>query len=285
MGKKIEGIVEIQPIATRRIIISLCGVSPLIMHRFARKAWQELLYPSGRKNAAERASSLKHDPLEEYRGCFYKNRDDNTPTLFHLPNGMPHKSIAAAALDMPGVSRTAMERWTSIVDVNVHLFGVPQLFMAMVRNSDMSRTPDVRTRPIFNRWACTFEIAYKVQPLNDHAVLNLLAAAGFLVGFGDWRPQKGGPFGKFRICQPHDAEFKDIVKREGRKAQVSAYEIPSYHDEDTQELMTWFLQEVSRRRQDDDEGEIVPGVAVQNEDDEGSVMPASTKPNGKHAEA
>ncbi len=36
------------------IDIRILGTSPLIMHRFSRKAWQELLLPSGRKNEAER---------------------------------------------------------------------------------------------------------------------------------------------------------------------------------------------------------------------------------------
>lgn len=189
----------IEPIKMRSVIVHLVGISPLIMHRFAFKAWQELLYPSQKKNKAERASSLKHQPLEEYRGCLYCNRDPGQAALFHIPNGMLHQALAAAALDMPGATRTAMERWTSVVDLNINLFGVPQMFMSMVRSSDQNRTPDVRTRPIFPQWACSIEISYKIDPLTDSSVINLLAAAGTIVGFGDWRPQKGGPYGKFKI--------------------------------------------------------------------------------------
>lgn len=40
MAKKPETTsVELQPIKTRRIIANLRGTSPLIMHRFAFKAW------------------------------------------------------------------------------------------------------------------------------------------------------------------------------------------------------------------------------------------------------
>jgi len=257
---------QIMPIKTRRIIVHLCSTSPLIMHRFAFKAWQELLYPSAKKNAAERASSLKHDPLEEYRGCFYRNRDPKQPALFHLPNGMPHQSIAAAALDMPGATRASMERWTQVVDLNINLFGIPEMFMAMVRNSDINKTPDVRTRPIFPRWACKIEMEYKADPLTDTNVLNLIGAAGVIVGFGDWRPQRGGPYGKFRLCEHADKEYADIVKNEGKVAQLRAFEKPSYYDDDTTDLMEWFVAEVGRRRQDDapinngdDGAEIAPG--------------------------
>ena len=261
--KKVETVATtIQPIKTRRLITHLCGTSPFIMHRFAFKAWQELLYPSGRKNAAERASSLKHDPIEEYRGCLYLNRDPKRPTLFHIPNGMPHQAVAAAALDMPGATRASMERWTQIVNLNIDLYGVPEMFMSMVRNSDMNKTPDVRTRPIFPRWACSIEIEYKVDPLTDNHVLNLIGAAGVIVGLGDWRPQKGGPYGKFRLCEADDKEFRSILKEERRAAQQRAFERPAYFDEETKELMEWFVSEVARRRQDDetfgdDDGEEV----------------------------
>ena len=264
---KLEAVkVEIQPIKMRQLIVFLVGTSPLIMHRFAFKAWQELLYPSAKKNKAERASSLKHKPLEEYQGCFYRNRNPSQPALFHLPNGMPHQALAAAALDIPGAKRTEMERWTNVADVNINLFGVPQMFMSMVRSSDMNRTPDVRTRPIFPKWACQVTIDYKTDPLTDNNILNLFAAAGAIVGMGDWRPQKGGPYGKFRLCGAKDAEYLDIIKRQGRAPQQKAYDQPAYWDDETAELMTWFLEAISRRRQDDD---------VHTDDTETEVAPES----------
>ena len=43
------------------------GTSPLILNRMSEKAKRELLMPKGRKNAVERATSLKHIPVDEYR--------------------------------------------------------------------------------------------------------------------------------------------------------------------------------------------------------------------------
>lgn len=259
-AKKETVSVSIEAIKTRRITVSIVGTSPFIMHRFAMKAWQELLYPSPKKNQSERASSLKHNPLEEYRGCFYRNRDARAPALFHLPDGMFHGALSAAAIDIPGATRAAMERLTSIAGASINLFGVPHLMMSMVRNSDMNRTPDVRTRPIFPRWACQVTVEYKIDPLTDAQIINLLGAAGVIVGIGDWRPQKGGSYGKFRIVGADDAEYLDIVKKEGRAAQQKAYDMPAEYDEESAELLAWFTAEVLRRRQDDDEGEKVGAV-------------------------
>lgn len=242
---------EIQPIATRTIVVKIVGTTPFIMHRFAKKAWEELLYPSGRKTASVRANSMKHNPMEEYQGCFYLNRDQRTPTLFHLPEGMLHKALASAAMDVPGpASRAQMTRLTS-VGPQINLYGVPMLHMAMVRSSDMAKTPDVRTRPIFPKWACEIEISFVINPLNDAAILNLLGAAGVIVGIGDGRPQKGLSFGRFKIVSDDDPEFAEIVANGGRKAQQRAFENPSAFDVEAEELMAWFTAEVARRRQEE----------------------------------
>jgi hypothetical protein len=245
-----KAVVEIQPIKMRRIIIDIVGTTPFIMHRFNAKAWRELLYPSQRKNRNERATSLKHDPVEEYRGSFYLNRDPKTPTLFHLPDGMVHGCLSSSALDVDGPAKAQIERWTNVVSENINLYGLPVLGMDMVRSSDAARTPDVRTRPFFPQWACTVEIEYKVNPLTDEQIMNLLASAGQIVGMGDGRPQKARRYGKFRICGPDDHEFLEITKTMGRKPQEKRYYDPIERDEDTAELLSWFNAEVARRRQE-----------------------------------
>jgi hypothetical protein len=224
--------VEIKPIEMRKFVVHLVGEN-LLMHRFAQKAWQELLLPASKGKAAEGAP-LKHDPLSEFRDSLYRCRDVQAPTLFHLPNGIVSKAMALTP--------------------TLHLYGVPELRMDMVRNSDMARTPDVRTRPIFKRWALpNVVIQYKVAPLNDSQMLNLLAGAGQIVGFGDGRQQKGGgpeggPFGCFRIVSDHnDPELKEIMATGGRAAQQAAWTDPEMFDENTAELMDWFNVEIDRR--------------------------------------
>lgn len=241
---------KIEAIKTRRVMVNLIGGN-LVAHRYAFKAWQELLLPSRKKNAQEREESLKHDPLQEYQDCFYINRrNTKSPTLFHLPIGMPSKAMAAAALDIPGSKKAEIQRLVRIVSDDLLLYGRPELFMSMVRNSDQARTPDVRTRPIFPRWAVpNVWIEYKMDPLNDTQIFNLMGAAGKIVGFGDWRPQKGGNFGCFRVVGADDKELRDIMK-EGRAVQQRAFDNPTYYDDDTEDLMRWFNEEVARREKE-----------------------------------
>src|ERR1043166_3208166 len=146
--------IDIKEIETHVLQFHIIGTSPLILNRFSLKAPQQLRLPPIPTNRAERNLTLKHDPEEEFRSAVYLNRDPKRPAAFHLPNGMFHKSLGAAALDIPGAKRTQIERLTKITDVNIDLFGIPRLFMPMVRNSDINNTPDVRTRPIMEEGAC-----------------------------------------------------------------------------------------------------------------------------------
>jgi hypothetical protein len=242
--------IEVQEIEMVEIHFYVLGTSPLIMNRFNQKAWHELLLPSQARNRADMEQTLKHDPVAEFRGAVYRNRDPEEPSLIHIPNGAFHGCIASAALDMPGATKAKIERLTRITDVNINLFGLPQLFMSMVRNSDMNRTPDVRTRPIFPEWCCKVSVRYVRKILSERTVSNLFGAAGSIVGIGDWRGQKGGPYGAFRLVDDSNTDFKRIVKTMGRVAQEKALQHPICADEDTEELLQWFNFEVARREQD-----------------------------------
>lgn len=247
--KSIEPLIVVNEIETSTADFNVVGLSPLIMHRYALKAWRELLYPGPKLNRAERQTTLKHQPLQEYRECLYLNRDDKRPSLFHIPNGMFHGALGAAAKDIPGASKAEIVRLTRVTDINIDLFGLPQLFMSMVRNRDMNRTPDVRTRPIFAHWACRVHFRYVAGLLTRPTIANLFGAAGLIVGIGDWRGEKGGPYGSFRLAEDDDKEFVNIVKTQGRKPQQQAFNTPAYFDEDTADLMRWFNTELVRREQ------------------------------------
>lgn len=249
MAKKQETSMEALEMEMRmgQLHCHIVGTSPMIMHRFSAKAQRELLMPSPKKNRAEKETSLKHDPVAEFRDSIYMNRDPKTPAAIHIPANAFSAALANAALDVPGATKSQLMRLTTVADTHIDLFGCPKLFMAMTRSSDMGRTPDVRTRAIFPRWACKVTINYVASLLKERQIANLLATAGLIIGIGDWRSQKGGSYGGFRLAGKDDAEFLDIVKNEGRRAQIRAIENPECFDADSEELMAWFEAEIAKR--------------------------------------
>ena len=242
-----EEMIDITPVRMASIKCHLVGTSPLIMHRFPKKAWEQLLFPKGRANAAEKADNLKHDPLMEFRESVYRNRDQRQAAAIHLPSGAFTKAIASAALDLPGATKAQILRLVSVKSTQINLYGVPQMYMAMTRSSDIARTPDVRTRAIFPEWACEVDIGFVETLVKQNQVVNLFAAAGVIVGLGDWRPQKGGTHGRFDIVDPSSSDYQRIIRGMGRGAQLDALENPGAYDVDTDELYTWFLDEAERR--------------------------------------
>jgi hypothetical protein len=244
-----EQVTDILKVMTGAVDCHIVGTSPLILNRMSEKAKHELLLPHGRKSAVEKATTLKHNPIDEFRASPYVLPEDDAPTyLAHLATSFK-RAMSNAAKDMPGTNKSQIGRLTWVVGERVPLFGVPKLLMSVVRSADMNRTPDIRSRAILPEWACVIRIAY-VQPLiRTQAVANLLAAAGITQGTGDWRQEKGsGSYGQFRIADKDDPEFKRIVKAGGRSVQIDAMENPSCYDDETTELLSWFQEERQRRQ-------------------------------------
>lgn len=240
-------VIQVDPIRDQTLRVSILGTRPLILNRMSEKARQQLLLPSGRKNAAEKASSLKHNPLEEFRAAPYTLGDDGASTYLALLGSMFHKGMAAAALDLPGAAKAQITRLAWIEEDRVPVYGIPELFMSVTRSADMNRTPDVRTRVIVPRWACQIHVSYVAPNLNEKSVINLLSTAGVVSGVGDWRRQKGGNYGQYRLVGEEDEAFTNLLASAGRKPQLEAMKSPAFYDEETEELYKWFEQEAEHR--------------------------------------
>lgn len=238
---------EISVLEIQQGVVEFCvlGRSPLILNRMSEKAKRELLMPKGRKTKADRAASLKHIPIEEYRASVYRNFREDAPTRLQFPATAFKAAMATAALDLPGASKSEIGRLVSVEGWNVAVYGVPQIFLSIVRSADMAKTPDVRTRALLPQWACRLQVRFVRPLLKMQTVANLLAAAGVTAGVGDFRQEKGkGSFGQFELVDADNPEFVRIMAEQGREAQDAALLAPEPYDEETAELLTWFEAEV-----------------------------------------
>ena len=243
-----EEVAEVLEVSQGKIDCYVIGTSPLVLNRMSEKAKRELLMPKGRKTAVEKATQLKHIPIDEYRASAYRLSDPKADTLLAVMATSFKGALRNAALDLPGAKKSQVGRLTYIDGDYIGIYGVPQLYMAIVRSADMNKTPDVRTRAIVPEWAARFTVTYVKPLITAQAVANLLAAAGLTMGIGDGRPEKGAmSYGQFRLVGPNDETFKRIVKEGGRVAQEASMESPDFYDDETAELMAWFDEERARR--------------------------------------
>jgi hypothetical protein len=247
-----EGPIVINPIQMSWITLNLIGVTPLVPHAVSAKAKGSLLFPAPKKNAAEKAATMKHEPLEEMRDAAYKFVDaDNAPTRMYMPGEAFHSAMASAAIDLAGAKKAQVGRLTSIPDRKIAIYGIPKLWMTVVRSSDMARTPDIRSLPILPEWCCTCSVRFVDSLIKGASIANLLSAAGEIVGVGDGRVQRGKlSMGGFRLGSDDDADFVRIrnSQKDWVAAQDAALLTPDYYDLETEQLYLWFEAEKLRRQ-------------------------------------
>lgn len=246
--KTAETEIQILQMQEGSITCRVVGVTPLIMNRMSEKAKHELLLPKGKKTAADKAANLKHDIYAEYRASAYVDPNPKAPTRLRVMSTAFKGALRSAALDIPGARKAQIGRLTYVTGEYVSIYGRPKMHMSIVRNSDINRTPDVRTRLIVPKWAAQLNVRFNSTLLRESSVLNLLAAGGMFVAIGDWRVEKGsGTFGQFRLAGAKDAEFDAIVESGGYSAQVKGLAHPEPYDQETAELQSWFDSEAGSR--------------------------------------
>jgi hypothetical protein len=252
-----------EKITFQELEICLLSETPLYMNSMSEKARQQLLFPAPKMTQVEKEMNQKHSPIDEFASSMYRLRDDKhyrstviypnqpheMPTRLVMPSGAFKKALAQAAVDMPGAKKAQIGRLCNVMGVNVPIWGIPELAMDSVRQAGMTKTPDIRTRCYLPVW-CTRFVLRHVNLVNSAKLGNLMAAAGMIVGVGDWRAEKGsGNYGSFQIVDPNDRKFLEIIKTGGVKAQDRAIDNPTYNTPDTEKLITWFFAEMKRRKE------------------------------------
>lgn len=64
----------------------------------------------------------------------------------------------------------------------------------------------MKHRPRIDRWRASFRISVDEGILEASFVQQLLTEGGQRLGIGDFRPEKGGPFGRFRVISWDESE-------------------------------------------------------------------------------
>jgi hypothetical protein len=186
---------KVQPIKTKRIRFGVIGTSPLIQH-----AWSEKALTMIRLTAAERRKMPKvaRSPEEEASAAMYRT-ESGEPGIPIL--AFKGALISAAHKDI-GLEKTLVRKslFFPCTDANNC---VPLDADEPVCREDIVRVgvgqTDLRYRPEFRRWRFVVECEVDSDALTEADVLNLVNRAGFGVGLCEWRPEKGGEFGRFQI--------------------------------------------------------------------------------------
>lgn len=187
---------ELQKIKVETATITVKGLSPLIMHRWSEKARKEMLDKQMKKTVKKGAKS----PEEQYEASIYKLDDGKL--------GFPADAFKKAMI------RGAKQLGLKMTDARTCFFVHGQYCTRDDRElvpisgdiqprEDMVRlngaTADIRFRGQVVGWSADLNISYNSSITSFDQIVNMLHAAGYGVGVGEWRPEKDGTFGRFEV--------------------------------------------------------------------------------------
>lgn len=201
-----SGQIHIKEVATGQIIVPIVGTMPLIVHNFSEKAKRQMLdAQQGRKTPKE-----ARDPQAEYEASFYRTKNG-----YGFPvTAFKSATVGAARFFGKDVKMTELRQFMffhgHISDNDpqalVEIHGEPRMREDVVRLSGPSRSADLRYRPEFPEWSTELVITYVESSLSFDSVLSLVNAGGLGIGVGEWRPEKRGEFGTYKIDPTKDVQ-------------------------------------------------------------------------------
>jgi len=199
-------VLEIDRIVEERLTVPIVGTSPLIMHRFSEKARLAMLHAAQGK----RVPKTPKDPQSEYESAAYRFADGKR---YGMPaDAFKQATVAASRFYGKDVTQVLLRQSLFIVGeagddgrALIEIQGADPIMREDVVRVGRGGT-DLRYRPLFFPWHATLEVVYFPGVLTRQSVLSLIDAGGLAVGVGEWRPERDGTFGTYRVSQDDDIE-------------------------------------------------------------------------------
>jgi hypothetical protein len=187
--------IELPKLNIQHMRITLIGDSPLICHAWSHKAKEQMLAKQMKR--AKPAKEAK-DPEQDFRDSLYLHPDGGY--------GFPAVAFKSAAVDacshVAGVTKVEARGAFHIIGDLIRIYGEPSPREDMVRIA--MGTADIRYRGEFRTWYAVLELRFNANVLSPEQIVNLFNTGGFAIGVGEWRPQRDGSFGMFRVASPDD---------------------------------------------------------------------------------
>ncbi|HVI28860.1 hypothetical protein [Hansschlegelia sp.] len=213
-AKKTETTIEIPRLEVEMLEVTIVGDSPLIVHAWSAKAKREMLQKQMKK--AKAAKEAK-DPRKDFEESLYRFEDGG----YGFPSVGFKAAAATAALTTDGIKKAHALRAFHVIgediDVNgafdgtvmrqnlVRIEGAPPRMREDLVRVGMG-TADLRYRAEFPTWFARILVRHQPRLLSAEQILNLINLAGFSVGVGEWRPEKGGSSGMFHVASSGEIE-------------------------------------------------------------------------------
>lgn len=186
------------------ISIQITGTAPLLMHK------PTLVDPLGDASRQFKKISSKRTKSDEDQ-LMMRRLEFEAGLYFHpevgpyIPGEMIYSSLRAAAkitksgpkverglLFVSPINRLEYEGPRTVAD----LWNDPR-FRHVHRIANQGRNSVMRCRPVFPEWSCRAVAMINPEIVGADDLTDIAVNAGSMTGLGDWRPAKGGSYGRF----------------------------------------------------------------------------------------
>ena len=172
--------------------------SSLVVNRFSEKTKEQLKERDQNKKKVHE----KRDPHQEVLDALYTIPGEKKS--YGIPASGFKKAMVQVAKDLPGkeINGALIQRQIFVFADVGRLVRIKsksgwEMREDMVRIN--GKTPMIRYRPEFEDWEAKLRIRFDADVFDAQSVLNLLSRAGFGIGWGEMRPEKGYECGMYEI--------------------------------------------------------------------------------------
>jgi hypothetical protein len=214
-------LIQIPAIRVERFDLTIVGTGPLVVNAATNKLVDEL-----RDRRIAKTKPKKEQTEETYNAECAARFNAARYIMADGRDGFPAVTIKYSMVDavglIEGVTKVAARAAFFISPDNwlvpiTHNAKVPAMREDVVRVGGKagrgSGTASLSYRPEYLGWSITMPIEFDPTLITAEAIVNLAQRAGHSIGVGEWRPQKGGQWGRFAVGNADEQAEKPRRKR------------------------------------------------------------------------
>lgn len=226
----------------KRFKVWIVGDTPLICHAWSHKAKLEMLQ---KQVKATKPGKEARDPQQDFVDSLYVMEDKaGQPISYGFPVTGFKKALLSVAHKDKGVARTATRQalWLDMEMVRVRpalagamcdmplirIYGSPpEMREDMGRiGAGLTKTANLIYRAQFTNWAVKITGRYNPAMLDTMKIVTLVMDSGIATGVGEWRNEKDGVFGSYRMAdEVEEKEWEAYARGEGPLPVSEAYRL------------------------------------------------------------
>jgi hypothetical protein len=222
MTKSNKIVIDIPEIKIKSAVVRIVGTSPLVVHKFSEKSKRQMLDKQMKTATAKAKATVAKNPVEDFIRALYwidENGSEYEPEFEEYTEDAFEKAVSDGAIfgfravGIKAASVAAAYRAGITKDkVSANgAFHIDHEFVAIqgvvpIMREDTVRVgmgvADIRFRPEFPAgWYIDLPITYDEGIYTLEQIVNFVNRGGFSVGIGEYRPEKGGSWGRYQVAR------------------------------------------------------------------------------------